>query len=522
MESKGKTVLLYNGVFAVSKRADENMSLPLMALSAYLKAHGYQCRVIFDSTTQEELKELLSECLALGISMYTGSSIVSSINMAARVKLLSPSLPVVCGGYHPSFEAAQVLDCPFFDYVVRGEGEETLLELVKMIASGGVAEPSRVRGLSYRLDGGGVAHNPERMALPVQEYPPMDYGLYKGMRFNDVPYISSRGCPARCRFCCSQKYGEMRGRRYDSLSPERVCREVKQVVADFNPKRILFWDDTFLLNQDRIMKFVSEWQRLGLTVPWIAQGRCDTFSRIGDQCLPALKSCNAQRLYFGVETGSPRMLQHIRKDIKVEQVLATAECLARHKMEGQFMFINGFPTETLEDVEQSLELRRKIKSMWDGLSVVFFVYNPLPGTEMYDECVEKWGWPKRKKLEDWTEGYEFHTFRPPWLPYKHRNRITAISWASVFENQYLLDSYPWLLRKAMALMYADSRLRLQHSWFGFAPELQLISSLVLAKTKYDLRRLNMATRKVRCIPQTNHPDTTDKAATLVCASNKQP
>ena len=523
MQSRNKTILLYNGVYAASKQADENMSLALMALSAYVKPHGFQCRIIVDSTPQSELELLVPGAVALGISMYTGSSIVSSMKMAARVKKLKPLLPVICGGYHPSFEPAQVLASPLFDYVVRGEGEQTLLELVEMITGGGVIDPSKVCGLSYRLIGGGIAHNPDRMARSIQEYPPLDYGLYKGSQLADIPYISSRGCPFRCRFCCSQKYSKMLGRRYDHLPAERVCEEVQQLVANFKPQKISFWDDTFLINLDRIMKFVSEWKRLGLEVNWSALGRCDTFSKIGDQCLPALKSCNLGALYFGVESGSPRMLKHIRKDINVDQVLATAECLARHKVEGYFFFINGFPSETLEDVEQSLELRRQIKRIWNRLSVVSFVFNPLPGTELYDECVQQWGWPERKVLDDWAEGYEYHTFRPPWLPFKHRNRITAVSWASFFENLSKEDlcSYPRLLRGVMAFLGADARFRFKRSWFGFAPEFLLISSLVLAKTKRDLRRFKHEVHSAGGYPPSCHAGPSETPLATTCASCSQ-
>lgn len=482
-------VLLYNGASATFADTDDIPSFSLMTVSAYLKANGFRCELLLNRHTDEDLRRLLGECVAAGFSVYTGTGLMRSLRMSQRLKRLRPDLPIVWGGCHPTLESDQTVRNDAIDFVVRGEGEQTMLELARALQDNAPDRFPGILGLSFK-QGGAVAHNPPRPAADINQYPTPDYDLYdQALRGRDlIPYIASRGCPFDCKFCCSAAMNRLHGKKFMALDIHRAVSDLDVIVARYHPRIVDFIDDNFLLSEKRVAAFIEQYRQKKYTFEWIALGRCDVFAKMDEQIIAGLKSIRLKKIFFGVESGAPHMLDYIGKRETRDQTLRAVEKVARHGIAMDCTFMNGFPTETWEDVRCSLDLRRHIKKLSPASTVRFFVFTPLPATDLYKECTEKYGLKKPERMEEWID-FEFHTFRPVWLPYRYRNRINAIAWASFFDNYVPPDNTRSLVKRLFGWMGALSRFRLDHDGFGWAPELLLVNVIFTLKSRSYVRQI---------------------------------
>lgn len=489
-------VLLYSGVHSIVVDIAEQSSLSLMAVSAYLKRQGFACKVIGFNLDDTALRLLLNETLAVGMSVYTGVGIMASLALSARIRRLAPSLPIVWGGVHPTMEVEQTLANPLVDYVVRGEGEITFAELLNTLKNGNLGHLRSITGLSFKENGRQV-HNPPRIASDINSLPMLDYDLYGRDFFKNgiFPYTSSRGCPYRCRFCCSAAMNRTHGKRFMQSEINRVANDLDTLVSIYSPRIIIFHDDAFLLNRARIKQVIEIFKSRHYPFEWTACSRCNVFAELDDDLLAGLKEIRIKTLFFGVESGSQRILNYINKQIRREDVIATISKLARYDLTANFSFINGFPGETRADVYESLSLMQEIKRISPASTVSAYVYTPQPGTEIYAECIAKHDLPHKATLESWVDGYEYHTSRPPWLPFQHRNMINVISWASVFD---VLGIPPSVLgRIARKLLRFDWRLRLRTSTWRFGIEYLLINIYAIWKTRFFIRQCRKTISKFK-------------------------
>lgn len=471
-----KQVLLYNGIGTAIASSDNSPSISLMALAVYLKKNGYSPRLLLNSCSNEEIKALALESVAAGFSVLTGNGINQSLRIAERVRRVCPDLPLVWGGYHPTLKPEQTLKNPLVDFVVRGEGEQTLVELLSALENPSDEQFGEIAGLSYKI-GDRQYHNDYRTALDIKMYPLMDYSLYDHVfrKCEEIPYVSSRGCPFDCGFCCNAAFNRCHGLKFRQLPMERVIEELAAIVKMYDPDKINFLDDLFLSNQARLREFIDGYRLMGFKFEWIAYGRCDIFARLADDVLVELENINVEKLYFGVESGSERILRMVNKRIDIADVIRVAERLQGCGLNADFTFINGFPSETEEDVLKSLDLRRRIKSYLPNATVRFFIYTPLPGTAMLNDC-EAFGYVEPGDLAGWGK-YEFHSFRPPWASKSHAKVIRNISYASMFDTFPLEGGRPVPRNLAIRCLRASSRWHFNHGSLRFAPELGAVSCL---------------------------------------------
>ena len=473
---RGKNkILLYNAIQTAFASSDISPSFSLMALSAFLKEKGYQTELLLNNYSELQLKNTLKDCLAVGFSLYTGGS-RDALKIAARIKALAPEIPLVWGGYHPTLEAGQSLRNKNIHYVVRGQGEITFLELLKHFEEPKEFPLENIRGLSYKINGK-IFHNEIREAVSIETFPLFDYELYDHVfkKASAIGYISSRGCPFACKFCCSASFNRSYGMRFYQLSLDRVLADLESLIERYNPKKIDFLDDNFFVNPERIRLFVKEYKKRNFKFKWTAFGRCQFFADTDEELVAMLSSIGLERVFFGVESGSQRILDMVNKVMKVEQVISALEKIKRHSILGDFTFINGFPNERRGDILKSIRLRNQIKALSPLSTVRFFVYTPLPGTEMLDECI-KMGYKKPKRVKDW-KSYEYHTFDAPWLSADYRKFVHNISWAALFSELLPGFGTNFLTKIIFRLLIKDSEWRFRHETFGFAPELVIINSL---------------------------------------------
>ncbi len=304
-------ILFYCGMPVGLASADAFPSMALMALSAYVKQKGFEAELLLNRHSDEEIGKMLANTLAVGFSVYTGNGIDHSLRMARKIRALDPAITLVWGGYHPSLEPDRTLSNPFVDYVVRGEGEETLAELLMFLQKRGPDSADKITGLSHKAGDKNI-HNPGRGPLKMDELPPYDYDLYahsirKNQSNEVVEYISSRGCPFNCKFCANAAFTREQG-GYRTFSNERIISDIQRIVTDYQPKQIYIWDDTFFFKKERLACFLDEYKKRNFSFKWFVQARADFVASADDSLLRQLKETNIARVLLGIESGSPRML----------------------------------------------------------------------------------------------------------------------------------------------------------------------------------------------------------------------
>lgn len=362
----------------------------LAYLAAYLRREGVSVHLAdyeVEAYSKAALHDLLcsSQARVVGVSCCT-PTIINGARICAAVKEFDPSIVTVVGGSHASGSIIPTLvEFPSFDYLVFGEGEQTLAELCSRLGSGAGVEG--VAGLAHRC-GGDIVVEPPRLLLADLDslpFPARDLIRYDSQAghssrgfSNDLrstELFTSRGCPISCSFCAIQATF---GRQVRFRSVDSVEAEVHDFVKKFHFNHVLIADDTFTLDPVRGAAICDVLARNGID-SW----NCDTrVTSVTPELLRHMQRTGCRKVAFGVESGSQPVLDRIGKGITVERV-HEAFRMAREagipQIEGNFI-IGADPDETSEDLEQT---RRLILGLpWDFVSIAIIV--PFPGTPVYD------------------------------------------------------------------------------------------------------------------------------------------
>jgi radical SAM superfamily enzyme YgiQ (UPF0313 family) len=349
----------------------------------------------------------------VGISGQTTPSIYDVYHTAKVVKNYNPAILVVVGGAHVTFEDEQVLkECPEIDVVVRGEGEITMNTLLQKIDLH--QSYDRVLGTTVRKNSR-VFRNPDMPyianldELPFPAYDVLDLRCYfpKGKRI--APMITSRGCPYQCTFCSSSR---ITGKRWRGRSPENVIQEIQLLQDTYRVQDVTFLDDLFTFNHSRVQDICSLMRQDANDIGWTCSSRADIMSR-HPEMVNWLKDAGCHTLYIGAESGSQRILNRIKKGIRLSQVVTAVKQAKKAGMEIVLSFILGIPGETQEDIRSTIDFACKL----DPDLAQFTICTPYPGTPMYDEAIEN-GW---LTINNWSE---FTVLEPVMdLPNLPRNSI---------------------------------------------------------------------------------------------------
>lgn len=466
-------VLLFNGVSTGFANSDNSPSFSLMALSAYLKQNNFEPKLILNRHSLRQIKNLCRDAVAVGFSVYTGNGILQCLKIAKIIRQINPKIALVWGGYHPTLKPEQTLSHPLVDYIVIGQGEASFLELLQFIQHPKSKKISSICGIGFKKNNQ-LHINPPRLAIDINVLPPLDYFLYDYFYKNtpEISYISSRGCPFNCKFCCSSAFNRSGTNRYMRLTDERVLSDIQLLVDAYHPHHISILDDNFMISPINLKKFVQGYHSRHFTFSWLAFARCDFISQLDLAILKDLSEIKLTKICFGVESGSQKILNFVDKHLRPSQVISSIKNLNKYNILGDFSFINGFPRETISDINKSLNLQHRIMSISPQSTVRFFVFTPLPGTELTKIC-EKLNYTSPSSLEQWAE-YEYHTFSAPWLSSSHQKLVQRIAWASLVDD-ISLHHLPFLKKTLVFILQTISHWRLNHNFFHLAIDLDIIN-----------------------------------------------
>ncbi|MBU0672102.1 MAG: B12-binding domain-containing radical SAM protein, partial [Candidatus Margulisbacteria bacterium] len=303
----------------ISKRV--TIPLAILSLVSYLKQGGFNV-VVIDGRVEDALKrlehELNDDVLYVGISILTGQHITYGLYCAEKVRKYNKAIPIVWGGVHATLTAEQTLStCSLADIVVRGEGEITIVELSKALHDG--TDLSKVIGISYKKNDQ-ILHNEDRPFMDFNSQLDIDYSSLdpKYYQFDNFTYQSERGCPHRCEFC---DVLVMHRRSFRKKSGERVLQELKSINDLFHPSRIAFVDDCFFADFKRANVIIDGLIKAKMGFKWHASCRAQYFKKTDAEFWKKAKSSGLSEVYVGVESGSQKILDYIKKDCTVEDIL---------------------------------------------------------------------------------------------------------------------------------------------------------------------------------------------------------
>jgi anaerobic magnesium-protoporphyrin IX monomethyl ester cyclase len=457
MAGKRLKVVLYNpwAVFYT-------MPLALLAIGSELDPDRYEVVIVdarVDPNAESTVLAHIGEAVCLGITVLTGAPISDALTVSRAAKRARPELTVVWGGWHPSMFSRECLSESSVDVTVRGQGEETFVDIVERLAQGRSLEDCA--GCTVRLADGSLRENPARPLAQVDKFRAHDYGLIPVERYYELKgkrqldYISSQGCNFRCAFC-SDPF--VYGRKWVGLEPVRMATRLKELWDRYRFDDVNFQDETFFTKAGRVEALADRIVHSGMKITWAATMRADQGVRLPPAVWQRCKDSGLRRLLVGVESGSNEVLKRIRKDIKIEQVYETAETMLKYGIAGHFPFIVGFPDESDENVQASLYCAKKLRAMSPDFLTPIYYFKPYPGSALVIEAVER-GYRLPETLAEWAK-FDYVAGEPgPWVSAEKFELIERfkffheLAWKKVSPGRRLLqriaryrcnkDNYRW-------------------------------------------------------------------------------
>lgn len=421
------SILLTHGYFIDEDEKEKAIMKPypplgLLCLSAYLKRHRLKCEV-FDTTfsTKEKffahLREIRPRFICLYVNLMTRANIVRIIQFIRTEESLKNAY-IILGGPEVTHHAERFIDAGA-DFIVVGEGEETLAELITSLDIPFNAFVDKVNGIYYRNALGAVVKTPEREKikdidrLPFPDREAIDLSLYLNAwkqkhGVNAISVSTMRGCPYTCKWCSRAVYGLSYRRR----SAENVVTELKLLTQNYAPDSFWFVDDVFTVSHKWLKEFRDELKKEGLAIRFECITRAD---RMNAEVIEILKECGCFRVWIGAESGSQKVIDLMDRRVEVEQVREMIRLTRAQGMEAGTFIMLGYPGEEKEDI--ALTVQHLVESNPDQFTIT--VAYPITGTPFYEEIR-----PSLQPGPEWEQSSDRElNFKKPYTDAFYRNAV---------------------------------------------------------------------------------------------------
>lgn len=390
-------------------------------LGSVLKANNYEVRIV-DANVEDDFNEaILRECadaFLVGISVLT-SEVKEALEISQLIKN-NYKIPIVWGGIHPSLFPELTAEDSLIDYVICGEGEYSLLELVRQLEK---------------------KEKPDKIIYPkpyinLNELPKLDYSLIDMSKYYEggtwrraVDVQTSRGCPYECEFCFNSTLGNHKTR---TMSSDRVVDECERLVKEYGANYITFVDDNFFLNRKRAREICEKIIERKLNIKWFAEVRADYFREgfIDAEFLEIAEKSGLSNLTIGAESGIPKYLDLIGKGITTENIIKSAEYLSKTKITTAYSFMIGLPDETIDDIMTNIYFIEKLRSIYPEAICAVGSIRAYPKCKLTDRFVKQGFLKEPTNLREFADhnfskNYIDTPLRPIW--HKNPDFVMAIS-----------------------------------------------------------------------------------------------
>jgi radical SAM superfamily enzyme YgiQ (UPF0313 family) len=397
----------------------------------------------------------------VGISSFS-YGINDTLLLSKWIKKAKPDIKIILGGVHVTQLPHETIKNPNIDYIMRGEGEYSFRNLIAG------KELDAIKGLVYKDPEGKVKMNPEfgivddMDELPVIAYDLVDMRKYfptagQCHRFPASAMITSRGCPGKCIYCSSS----VSGKKVRYRSAKKIINEIKYLINNYGIKEIIFMDDVFTFNKNRLLEFCQLVQDEKIDIVWDCSSRVQ---HVDEDVLPVMKKAGCSQLSFGVETGDENVLKSIKKGQTLDHVRKKVALSKKAGIETRSSFILGFPTDTLESIKKTIDFAIEL----DPHLVSFYVATPFPGTEMYDWAVKN-------------------------------NKLLTTNW-SIYDQSHHIMNIPGATPEEIDIQY-----KLAYKSFYHRPK-YILRRLLMLRSIYDIKNALKAVKmtiNVHAIPEVN-------------------
>lgn len=381
-----------------SGTASASAPLGLLSIATYLNQNGHTAAIYDRTIGHISLKKELDRFSPdiIGLSLISFKPIKDALEIAAECK--KRGLPVVWGGQMSSLLVDTVLDTDLATCISIGEGEDTWLDLVNTISSGG--DIHNVAGLAFR-ENGKTIYTAQREFLDLSKLPVIDWTLVDPEKYfqatfgcKKMMYIcSSRGCFGNCTFCINETFNRCSYRR---RPVKDVMDEIEYLVKHHALDGVYFAAELFCKHKKEVYELCEERRHRGLNYVWGCQTRIGIFS---EEDFQYMYDNGCRWMFFGVESGSERVLRSIRKNIRLDLVKPTSDACAKAGITSIFSFIVGHIDETEEDLRQTVSLALSLNNAMYSFSCLA----PCPGSQMLIDVQREKGFIPPKRLIDYTK-----------------------------------------------------------------------------------------------------------------------
>jgi anaerobic magnesium-protoporphyrin IX monomethyl ester cyclase len=504
MAQMSKKVVFFFPSFAST---EATAPLGILAVATPLLRAGFSVRLI-DSTITPNFKnrvlEEVRDALCLAISLVTGPMIRETVEIARAVKAWNPDFPIILGGWHPSLLPKQTLEAPFIDIVVRGQGEESIVEVARHLEAR--TPMDLVPGIGFKRDGK-LHLTTERPLKPIADLPPKAYHLadfdaYErscGRRW--AMYISSLACPFNCSYCTN---AGVYGRKWNALSPEQFVEETVDVTRRYGLEMLWVVDDNFLVDLDRARHIAEGLVRAGADFKWSIQATTNLTARLTREDLKLLRRSGLHQICQGVDSGSEKILKMMNKTFQdFESIYESADRCLHAGIKPSFNIIFAYPGEGKKERRETIDFMMDVCRRFPGAEFWTNIFTPYPGSPIMEQAKEL-GIQVPDSLEGWADFFPRYTVLP-WLSGREHNRLQVMRdyLRIAFDRMPIAaDTRKRSTRIAQKLLSFPARWRLDRDLYALPVELwindKLKKKMPSFKPAVDAKRLEPAPGGAAC------------------------
>lgn len=352
-------------------------------IASVLREYKHKVTIVDMNVDYQSLPSRFDDFDLVGLSSDTPRHNLA-IQLAKKIKQYN--VPIVIGGPHASFMIEETLKTGLIDYIIRGEGEYSMLSLVQHLAN--KSDISTVPGISYLKDGR-IVHNPPQpvisevddLPFPARDLLPMEKYTSQLEKRKATSVIGSRGCPFHCSFCASS---ELFGLRWRAREPEAIVDEIQEIKKHYDIQAIFFIDDNFTLDPNRTIKICELIKKRDLDIKWWCFSRVDTVVKREDM-VQAMAEAGAKMTFLGIETPNPEILENYHKKIDADMSIKAINILQKYKIQTMASFIIGELHESKEMIKNTIRFACKLEPEVAQFSIL----TPYPGTQLYKQVIDR-------------------------------------------------------------------------------------------------------------------------------------